>query len=79
MPQVAAAAQGGAAVETAELRFQIEAHSRLSATWGVKAAKLLERILGLQHRSSPSAPFDIFRCALIHLFPSLNHSITSRN
>ena len=35
------AVRGGAA---AELRLQLQAHARLSAQWGAKAAKLLERV-----------------------------------
>ena len=49
---MAAAARGGGAAEAAELRLQLEAHARLSEQWGAKAAKLLERVLSLQQRSS---------------------------
>ena len=49
---MAAAARSGGGAGAAELRMQLEAHTRLSAQWHVKAAKLLERVCGLQQRST---------------------------
>lgn len=49
---MAGAARSGAPAEAAELRLQLEAHARLSAQWGAKASKLLERLRSLQQRSN---------------------------
>ena len=56
---------------TAELQAQLEAYSQLSAAWGAKTAKLLERCLSLAQRSnSPGATSGPARCALSLQFRS---------